>query len=81
VGVVGHTCHPSYPGSVKRRISVHAGLGINARLYLKNTSSKKGWVYGLAQLLKHLPGELKTPRSISGLPKENKHYFMVCTKI
>jgi hypothetical protein len=28
--------HLSYVGSINRRIAVHAGLGINARPYLKN---------------------------------------------
>jgi hypothetical protein len=38
------TCHPSYVGIVNRRITVQAGLCINARPYLKSNQMKMGWV-------------------------------------
>jgi hypothetical protein len=39
--MVAHTCHPSYVGSVNRRIMVQGSLGINTRTYSKNIYSKK----------------------------------------
>jgi hypothetical protein len=36
LGVVACACHPSYKGSINRKIVVQAGLGINLRPYLKN---------------------------------------------
>jgi hypothetical protein len=36
------TIMPAMMGSINRRIAVHTGPGINARLYLKNKDSKKG---------------------------------------
>jgi hypothetical protein len=47
--VVACTCHPSYSGSINRRIDVQAGPVINSRLYLKNKESKKFW--GMAQVI------------------------------
>jgi hypothetical protein len=37
LGVVGCTCHPSYMGSINRRIVVQADLGISVRPYSKST--------------------------------------------
>jgi hypothetical protein len=34
------TCHPSYMGSINRRIVVQAGEGIHVRPYLKNNQSR-----------------------------------------
>jgi hypothetical protein len=34
--------HPSYMGSINRRITVQAGPHINSRPHLKNNESKKG---------------------------------------
>jgi hypothetical protein len=36
LGMVTHTCHPSYMGSVNMRIEVQDGQGINSRRCLKN---------------------------------------------
>jgi hypothetical protein len=36
LGIVVHICHPSYSGSVNRRIAIQANLGIKARPYSKN---------------------------------------------
>jgi hypothetical protein len=36
LGVVVHTCHPTYIGNIKGRIMIQAFPGINERLYLKN---------------------------------------------
>jgi hypothetical protein len=35
--------HPNYSGSIDKRIIVQDNLVINARVYLKNNESKKGW--------------------------------------
>jgi hypothetical protein len=43
LGMVEHSCHPSYAGSINRRTIVQASLGINMRPYHKNNQSKKGW--------------------------------------
>jgi hypothetical protein len=39
-----HTCHPSFRGSTNG-VAVWAGLGINARLHLKN-KTKRDWGHG-----------------------------------
>jgi hypothetical protein len=36
LGVVVWACHPSYLGSINRKISIQAGLGVNARPCPKN---------------------------------------------
>jgi hypothetical protein len=36
LGVVACTCHPSYAGTINRRIMVQISQGIKARSYLKN---------------------------------------------
>jgi hypothetical protein len=36
LGVVVYICHPNSEERMNRRITVQAGLGKNARLYLKN---------------------------------------------
>jgi hypothetical protein len=36
LGMVTHTCHPSYVGSINRRITVQAGMGINVSPILKS---------------------------------------------
>jgi hypothetical protein len=36
LGVVAHTCHPSYMGNINRWVAVHIRLGLNTRPYLKN---------------------------------------------
>jgi hypothetical protein len=38
--VVAHDCHPSYMGSINRRITVQAGQGISERPYLKNKQNR-----------------------------------------
>jgi hypothetical protein len=43
-------------GSINRRISVQAVLGINARPYSQNNHSKKG----VLQVVESLPGKHKT---------------------
>jgi hypothetical protein len=40
LGIVAHACHPNYEGRLNRRIIVQAGLGLNARSYLKYNESK-----------------------------------------
>jgi hypothetical protein len=35
LGAVARTCHPSYPGSLNRRIIVQAFLGMNVKLFEK----------------------------------------------
>jgi hypothetical protein len=45
-GLLVCTCHPSYMGSISRRISVQASWGINKRPYSKNNLSKPGWWCG-----------------------------------
>jgi hypothetical protein len=42
LGMVVHAYHPSYPGSVNKRITIQAGQGIKERLHSKNDQSKKG---------------------------------------
>jgi hypothetical protein len=44
--MVAHACHPSYSRSINRSIVDKAGLGINARSYIKNNQSKIGWGHG-----------------------------------
>jgi hypothetical protein len=48
--IVVHACHPSYAGSINRRIMVQAGQSIKARPYLKNSKSKKD--PGVAQVVR-----------------------------
>jgi hypothetical protein len=48
LGKVVHACHPSLLGSINRKITVQASLGINAKPYLKNNQIKKGWEHGLS---------------------------------
>jgi hypothetical protein len=36
------TCHPGQTGSINRKITVQAFLGIKVRPYLKNNQRKKG---------------------------------------
>jgi hypothetical protein len=45
-------------GSLNKRITVQASLGINARPYSKNTKAKRA--EGVAQVLEHPPGKHKT---------------------
>jgi hypothetical protein len=44
--MVAHACHPSYVGSINRRITVQANLGINVRPQSKNKKRKNGWWSG-----------------------------------
>jgi hypothetical protein len=47
--MVAHACHPSYAGSINRRITVQADLSVNVRPYLKKIpESKKGWGHSLS---------------------------------
>jgi hypothetical protein len=39
--VAVHTYHPSYAGSINKRIGIQISSGINARPYLKNNQSIK----------------------------------------
>jgi hypothetical protein len=55
LGVVVHTCHSSYAGSINRRIKVQAGSGINVRSYLKNNESKRA--KAVAQVVECLPAK------------------------
>jgi hypothetical protein len=44
--IVVHACHPSYAGSISRRIRVQARQGTHVRPHSKNQQSKKGWGHG-----------------------------------
>jgi hypothetical protein len=49
LGVVVHTCQPSYTGSINRRTTESVNrrtVGINMTAYLKNNESKMGWGCG-----------------------------------
>jgi hypothetical protein len=41
LGAMAHTHHPSYTGSINKRIAIQADRSINARPNLKNNQSKK----------------------------------------
>jgi hypothetical protein len=43
--VVAHACHPSYVGSVNRKIVALANLGKNGTPYLKITKTKRVEAY------------------------------------
>jgi hypothetical protein len=42
LGTMMHACHPSYKGSINRRM-VQAGWSKNVRPYLKNSQGKERW--------------------------------------
>jgi hypothetical protein len=48
MGMVAHTCHHSYAGSINRGIMIEPSQGRKARPYLKNNKNKKGWEYDLS---------------------------------
>jgi hypothetical protein len=50
LSMVAPTCHPSYVGSVNRKIVPQAGPGINARHCPNITKAKKG--LGVAQVVR-----------------------------
>jgi hypothetical protein len=54
LGTVARICHPSYEGSIKRRIVIQTGPGRNVRPYLKNKQSKMGRGWGLGGLLESM---------------------------
>jgi hypothetical protein len=77
LGVVVHTCHLNYVGSINRRIVVQAGLGMKGRPSLKNNpkGKKSG---GMAQLVEGLPkttGQTSVPPS----PHQKEKYIYVHT--
>jgi hypothetical protein len=45
LGIVEHACHPSYGGSINRRMAVQSGLGIKDHGPIK-TKAKKDCGYG-----------------------------------
>jgi hypothetical protein len=55
------TVTPATATGISSRIIVHTGTGKNARPYLKIKQSKRAGV--MAQVVKHLPNECKTPSS------------------
>jgi hypothetical protein len=63
--------HPTYAGSVNRRIEIQASPGKNVRLHLRNNESKKG--QGVAQMVKDLPSKCKVLSSNSDTTQKIKH--------
>jgi hypothetical protein len=59
--------HPSHLGSVSRRILILAGVGKNARPYLKNNQRKKG--FDVVQVVECLPSKHK---ALSSNPSTTK---------
>jgi hypothetical protein len=51
------SCHPSYMGSINRRIVVQAGLAINVRLCPKNKIKKVAGVW--LKVIRCLPSKHK----------------------
>jgi hypothetical protein len=66
------TCYPSYAGKINRRKAVQAGPGINGSPYSKNIYSKKGWVGGVAQVVKCPPSKHKVLNSNPNTTKKKK---------
>jgi glycogen synthase len=46
LGVVGHTCNPSYTGSINKRTTVQASLYKKQTPISKITKAKIGWGHG-----------------------------------
>jgi hypothetical protein len=68
--MVVFACHPSYAISINKRMAVQAGLGINARTYLKNNQSTR--VVSRAQVVKHeaLSSSPSTPKQRTNNKKQ-----------
>jgi hypothetical protein len=70
-GMMVHTCHPNYAGSINRRVMIQTHLGINVRPYLKNKANK---ARGKAQVVEH--------NALSSNPStEKKIYIYVCRRL
>jgi hypothetical protein len=70
LGIVAHSCHHRYTGSVNKRITVKASLGINARPYSKIPKAKK--VKRMAQIVECLPSHHKALNSNPKVKKKEK---------
>jgi hypothetical protein len=60
LGMVAHTCHPSYTESINRSISVQVDLGIHKRSYSKNKKKLKR-AGGVAPVVEHMHSQPQGP--------------------
>jgi hypothetical protein len=65
----GHSSHPSYKGSINRRIEVQDVLGKNRRPYSKITL-KKGVGGSMTQVVENLPSKCEALSSNSSTGKK-----------
>jgi hypothetical protein len=68
--MIVHACYPSYKGSLRKRITVQADLGINTRPYLKNNKTKRAG--GVTQVVEYLPSKCKVLSSNPSTKKKGK---------
>jgi hypothetical protein len=66
--MVVHVCIPSYIGGIHKRIVVKLDP------IQKVTKAKKGWVWGMAQVVKHLPSKCNALSSNSRTTKKKKKH-------
>jgi hypothetical protein len=58
-----HLCHPSYVGSLNKKVSIQVSPVITMRPYLKKINKAKR-AGSMAQVVEHLPSKWKTLNSI-----------------
>jgi hypothetical protein len=68
--MIVHACYPSYKGSLRKRITVQADLGINTRPYLKNNKTKRAG--GVTQVVEYLPSKCKVLSSNPSTKKKRQ---------